>query len=129
MKTRLLIILGAILGPALVWLAARAAGVDLVVDMRNGQPPMAIGIAIVLAFAAQAALLGWVALALLERFLPARARLAWTALALLVLLVSFGPIFTAQASTGTVITLSAMHIAVAAVLVPLLPRRRSPIGS
>lgn len=125
MKPRLLTVLGATLGPAVVWLVARAVGVDFVVDMRNGQPPMAVGIGIVLAFAAQAALLGWAALALLERFAPSRARLIWTVLALLVLLVSFAPFVTARGAPGTLISLATMHLVVAAVLVPLLPRRRA----
>jgi hypothetical protein len=122
-RTRAVVVCAATLAPAAIWLLARAAGADLVVDLGNGQPPMTIGLAIVLAFAGQAAILGWFALALLERF-TTRARAIWTGLAVGVLLISFIPLAAAEADAWTKLGLSLMHLAVAAVLVPLLPRGR-----
>jgi len=112
----------AVAAAAVIWLIAEAAGVDLTVDMKNGQPPMAVGLPIVVTFAAQAALLGWITLAGLERFLPARARVIWTVLAAAVLLFSFVPIAVAEATAGAKVALSLMHLAVAAALVPFLRR-------
>lgn len=122
-RTRLAVVCAGALAPAAIWLLARAGGADLVVDLHNGRPPMTIGLAIVVAFAGQAAILGWITLALLERF-TTRARAIWTGLAAAVLLISFIPVTVAEAEAGTKLVLCLMHLAVAAVLMPLLPRVR-----
>lgn len=124
MKKRILVVVTAAAAPVLIWAVAKAFDTNMTVDMRNGQPATAIGLAIVAAFAAQAALLGWAALALLERFLPRHARVVWTVLAVAVLLVSFAPVVAVAAATGTKMMLALMHLAVAAVLIPALPRAK-----
>ncbi|MBB6346650.1 DUF6069 family protein [Nonomuraea muscovyensis] len=121
-RTRVLAVGGAVLAAVLVGLAAAVLGIELRVDMRNGQPPMVIGLPLVAGFALAFALLGWGALAVLERF-SERAATIWTWLAVIVLLVSFVPILFAEATAGARTVLAAMHLAVAAVLVPLLRRR------
>ncbi|MEU8109019.1 DUF6069 family protein [Nonomuraea muscovyensis] len=121
-RTRVLAVGGAVVAAVLVGLAAAVLGIELRVDMRNGQPPMVIGLPLVAGFALAFALLGWGALAVLERF-SERAATIWTWLAVIVLLVSFVPILSAEATAGARTVLAAMHLAVAAVLVPLLRRR------
>ena len=66
-------------------------------------------------------LLGWAALALMERYVK-RAVTAWSVLAIAVLLLSFALILLVGAGAGTKITLSLIHIAVAAILIPALRR-------
>jgi hypothetical protein len=73
-------------------------------------------------FTLQIGLVGWVVLALLERF-TRRARAIWSTLAVIVLALSFAPIWLVGATTGTRAALVVLHIAVAAVLVPLMPSR------
>jgi len=119
---RALTVAGAVLAPVLLWLAAEVLAIELIVDPRNGQPLTVVGVTLVVVFALGSALLGWLTLALLERF-TRRALAVWTALALAVLVLSFTPILTAGASLATKLVLAAMHLAVAAVLIPLLPRR------
>ncbi|MBO8186382.1 DUF6069 family protein [Streptomyces spirodelae] len=106
--------------PAVVWLAAKAAGADMEVTM-HGQPTMRVGLPLVLIAALLANLAGWSALLLLRR-VTSRSRAAWTVLSGIVLLVSFAPVISARASTGTTLALAVMHLVVAAVLVPGLRR-------
>ncbi|MFC7545071.1 DUF6069 family protein [Plantactinospora sp. GCM10030261] len=117
-------VIAAILAALLVWAGARLAGAHLRVQP-DGAAPMVVGPGIVAAFAAQAALLGWLSLAVLERLTPRHAAIAWGILAGIVLLVSFVPVLTVTASGGTRLALGLMHIAVAAVLVPPLLRTSS----
>jgi hypothetical protein len=65
------------------------------------------------------ALLGWGALALLER-VTRHARTVWTGLAVAVLAVSFVPIAVEKATADTKIVLVLIHLVVAAVLIPML---------
>ncbi|PSL04773.1 hypothetical protein CLV30_105240 [Haloactinopolyspora alba] len=53
---RVVTVIAAVAAPALLWVIARAADADLTVDLRNGEPPMQVGLPIAVAFAA--ALLG-----------------------------------------------------------------------
>lgn len=104
-----------------VWLVAAIAGTTLTVTM-PGQPPMTIGLPLVIATALAASLAGWGSLALLER-LTKHARTWWTVLAIAALLASFGPPLTAQTTGAVRLTLVLMHTAVAAVLISGLRRR------
>jgi hypothetical protein len=115
-RRRTLTVVGAAGGAAGVWLVARAADIEPTVTMA-GQPPMAIGLPVVVVTALAASLAAWVSLAALER-LTRRGRALWTALALATLVISFGPILAAQAGTATRATLATMHLVVAAVLIP-----------
>ncbi|MFD6415203.1 DUF6069 family protein [Streptomyces sp. NPDC060194] len=64
-----------------------------------------------------ASLAGWGLLALLERF-TAEAATAWTAVALAVLALSTAPIFAPDLTPDAGITLSLLHLAVGAILIP-----------
>jgi cytochrome bd-type quinol oxidase subunit 2 len=76
----------------------------------------------VLVMAGAAALLGWAFLAVLERF-TAQARRIWLVTALVVLVLSFVMPFNSGEIDGSAqLALLAMHLAVGAVLIPLLVR-------
>lgn len=112
----------AVLGTVALWIVARAAGIDLRVDPKNGQPANEIALPFAAAMALVVALLGWGARALLGR-LTRHAAPIWTVVAAVVLLVSFVPVLTVGASGGTRVILALMHVAVAACLIPVLGRR------
>jgi hypothetical protein len=69
-----------------------------------------------------ASLAAWGLLALLER-LTAHPRTLWTAIAVLALLISLGgPLSGTGITSANRVALALMHLSVAAVLIPLLPR-------
>ncbi|HEY2765851.1 MAG TPA: DUF6069 family protein [Pseudonocardiaceae bacterium] len=110
-------VVGAVLANCLLWLVARALGVDFVLSDSLGTGVLGLGTVIV--FTLVFGLLGWGTLAGLERF-TRRARTTWTVIATVVLLLSLVPIFLEHATTGTRTALVLLHLAVAAVLIPAL---------
>jgi hypothetical protein len=90
-----------------------------------GRESLDIGLAPVVVIALLACLAGWAVLALLERLLPRNARRIWTITALAVLLMSFAPLLAPGMDTATRLTLGALHVAVAAVLIPAMTRNIS----
>jgi hypothetical protein len=114
----------AVLACALIWIVGAVAGVDYTVE-NPGQPAFTVGLAPVVLFSLVSALVGWVGLVVLERLLGRRAGVVWTALAAALALLSLVPVFATEATGGAKIALGAMHLAVAAVLIPLLPARRA----
>ncbi|MEW2382184.1 DUF6069 family protein [Micromonospora sp. NPDC047707] len=121
-RRRGLAVAAAVAACVLIWLVGRLSGVDFTVK-NPGQPEMVIGLAPVVLVSFLASLLGWGVLALLERLTRRRATVVWTVLAVLVALVSLAPVAATDATAGAKVTLGAMHLAVAAVLVALLPSR------
>ncbi|MFI7428032.1 DUF6069 family protein [Micromonospora sp. NPDC049836] len=122
-RARLLAVLAATVATLVVWVIAEPiAGVELAVQGGGGEQsvtPVAVALSTVVA-----GLAGWALLALLERF-TTRPRAVWTAVALGVLVVSLlGPLGGGVGTAATV-TLVVMHLAAAAVLVPLLRRTAS----
>jgi len=118
---------GAVLATALLWAAARSLGVDLRVDTRTGLPALAVTLPLITASTLAASLLAIATRQQLAR-LTDRASTAWTRLALTVLLVSLIPLAYVHASGPAKATLVTMHLAVAAVLIPLLAHANgSPI--
>lgn len=122
-RVRAIAVGGAALATSLVWLVAHLLDIDLRVDQRNGQPPTIVSLPLVIGSTLAMALLGWSALVVLERYVR-RARTIWTVIAIAVLMLSFVPILGVEATSSTKSVLSLMHLAVAAVLIPML--RRSP---
>lgn len=114
----------AVLACALIWSVGALAGVDYTVE-NPGQPAFTVGLAPVVLFSLVSALVGWVGLVVLERFLGRRAGVVWTVLAVVLALLSLVPVFATEATGGARIALGAMHLAVAAVLIPLLATRRA----
>ncbi|MER7892730.1 DUF6069 family protein [Micromonospora sp. NPDC094482] len=112
----------AVLACVLIWAVGELAGVDFTVEYPE-QPAQVIGPGAVVTASLGAALLGWAALAVLER-LTRRAAVVWTVLAVVVALISLAPVFGTEATGGAKLTLGAMHLAVAAALILLLPTRR-----
>ncbi|WP_433280405.1 DUF6069 family protein [Micromonospora sp. CA-244673] len=119
-RDRSLAVLATTAATLAVWVAAvPVAGVDLAV--RNGGTEQDVTAVAVGASTLLAGLAGWALLALLERF-TARARAVWTGAAALVLLLSLlGPLGGGVGAAAT-LTLVALHLVAAAVLVPLLRR-------
>lgn len=119
--SRALVVVGAVLATVLVWvLGEPLLGHDLVV-VSPGRPAMDLGLAEITFVAAASSLVGWAALAVLER-ITARAVLIWTIAALMILAVSFVPFAGVETSTGSKVVLALTHVAVAAVLIPGLRR-------
>jgi hypothetical protein len=117
---RLLAVLAATAAAGLIWML-----VALLLHHPLRVDDLEIGLAAVLSVAFLAAVAGWGTLALLER-LTRSARGVWAAIAILVLLVSFAPVSTSGLDAMTRVTLSALHISVAAVVIPML-LRTSPL--
>jgi hypothetical protein len=115
---------GAVVAATLVngvlWGVSSAFGVDFWLSDPGGSGAVTLPIALVAT--AVFGLLGWGSLAGLER-LTGRAWGIWTGLAVGVTLLSIVPIFLEQATTGTRIALTVLHVAVAAVLVPAFRSR------
>jgi Family of unknown function (DUF6069) len=122
-RARALAVIAATLAALAVWLVTDPLlGVDLIVPTRPGSEElMSITPVLVAGTSLVVALAGWALLALLERF-SARARTIWTAVAVLFALFSLaGPLSTLGSSTAaTAVALALMHVAVAAVLIPML---------
>jgi hypothetical protein len=122
-RARALAVIAAALAALAIWLITDPLlGIDLTAPTGPGsQQLQPITPAIVAGTSLVAALAGWALLALLERF-TARARTSWTAIALLVALLSLaGPLSTIASTTAAnALALALMHLAVAAVLIPIL---------
>jgi hypothetical protein len=122
-RARALAVIAAALAALAVWLVTDPLlGVDLAAPTRPGSEELlSITPALVAGTSLVVALAGWALLALLERF-TARPRIIWTAIALLVALVSLaGPLSTLASTTAAnAVALALMHLAVAAVLIPIL---------
>jgi hypothetical protein len=115
-------IAGAVLSTVVLWTVAALLDIDMVVDPNNGRPPGEIALPFAAAMTLVVSLLGWGARAVLDR-LTAHAARIWTVAAAVVLVASFLPVAAVGASGGTKTILALAHLAVAAVLVPVLGRR------
>jgi hypothetical protein len=119
-QARLVGVVGATLAALVVWIVVvQLLGVDLLARSTGSTKAQAVGVAPVVIEALIAALLGWALLAVLERF-TRRARTIWTVVALVVLLLSLSGPLTGGVTTATKVSLSLMHIALAAVLIPTM---------
>ncbi|MCG5463787.1 DUF6069 family protein [Micromonospora sp. NPDC053740] len=123
LRRRALGVAAAVVAPLAVWAIGALAGVDYTVES-PGQPATVIGAGAIAMIALGAALLGWAALALLERFASRVARPVWISLAIVVTVLSFVPVLSVEATGGAKLALGATHVAVAVALIALLPRPR-----
>src|SRR5882762_4547411 len=114
-------VLGATAAAVAIWLVATLAGADLTVSFGSGQPIQKITVVNVVVAALVGSLAGWGLLALLRRF-TAKARAVWTVIAIVFALLSLAGPLSAIASAGTKVSLVAMHLAVATVLIVILRR-------
>ncbi|MEU1745308.1 DUF6069 family protein [Micromonospora arida] len=123
LRRRALGVAAAVVAPLAIWAIGALAGVDYTVES-PGQPATVIGAGAIVMIALAAALLGWAALALLERFATRVARPLWISLAIVVTVLSFVPVLSVEATGGAKLALGATHVAVAVALIALLPRPR-----
>ena len=133
-RVRLAGVAAAVLVAELIWIAA-----ELVFDIRlqatagNGYPePVDISPLTVAVASLALSLLGWAVLSVLER-LTRHARRIWLSLALVALAVSLSmPLSGTGITVGNRIVLVLMHVAVAAVVIPVLyrtsPRQLAPVS-
>ncbi|MFG1928129.1 DUF6069 family protein [Cryptosporangium sp. NPDC048952] len=119
--TRSLAVAGATAAAVAGWVViGPIAGADLVVVGNNGRT-LTVGVGAVIFLSVLAGLAAWALLALLER-VTTRARVIWLAAAAVVLLLSFAPLTGSDATTETRVGLAALHVVVAAVLIPVMWR-------
>ena len=120
---RVVAMLGAVIGPVLVWLIATVGfGKQLYQPGFGGTAPEELSIWLVAATAGIAALAGAGVLALIERF-SRRPAQVWLVVATAVLIVSLGaPLSGEGIDTANKLALASMHLAAGAVLIPLLYR-------
>jgi hypothetical protein len=121
LRTPLAAVLGATAAAIVIWAIATAAGAELTVSFGAGQPIQRITVVNVVVAALVGSLAGWGLLALLRRF-TTKARAVWTATAIVAALLSLGGPLSAIASAGTKLSLVAMHVAVATLLIVGLRR-------
>jgi hypothetical protein len=120
-RSSVTVVLGATAAAVAIWIVATLAGADLTVSFGAGQPIQKVTVVNVVVAALVGSLAGWGLLALLRRF-TAKARAVWTVIAIVVALLSLGGPLSAIASIGTKVSLVAMHLAVATVLIVGLRR-------
>ena len=121
---RLLTVAGGTLGALAVWAVAEwVVGLDLRTPaFSSEQPPQELSAALVAVASAVGGLAGWGVLAALERS-TTNPRRAWVAVASIALLASLGaPLSGTGVSVGDRIAMIGMHLAVAAVVIPLFYR-------
>lgn len=116
-------VVGAAVVNAALWGVATAFGVDFVLSDSMGTAVITLPAAVIAT--AIFGLLGWGTLALLERF-TRHARAVWVWLAVAVAALSVVPIFLEQATVGTQIALTVLHLAVPGVLIPGFRRPAEP---
>ncbi|TCC00292.1 hypothetical protein E0H26_00890 [Micromonospora zingiberis] len=121
-RRRALGVIAAVAACAVIWLVGALGGVDYAVRAPD-QPVTVINLGAVLVVSLGSALLGWAALAVLERIAGRRATAIWFSLALAVTLLSFAPLLQVDATAGAKIALGVMHLAVPGALIALLPKR------
>jgi Family of unknown function (DUF6069) len=115
---RPLAVLAATAGAVAVWVVAQLAGAELRVKP-PGQEALVISLPVVVITVLVVGAAGWGLLALLER-LTSRAVTIWTWTAVVVLLLSLSGPLTAEATNATRGWLIGMHLAVGAILIPML---------
>jgi hypothetical protein len=111
---------GAALATSLLFLVGHAFGTDFTItDPGAGKPPHTFVLPELAVITLIIGLLGWTALAVIERY-AAHPRVVWGVLAAAVLVLSFVPIGIEQATVDTKVMLAVIHVAVAAALLPML---------
>jgi hypothetical protein len=114
-------VLGATAAAIAIWAVATTAGAELTVSFGSGKPIRKITVINVVVAALVGSLAGWGLLGLLRRF-TTKARAIWTVTAIVAALLSLAGPLSATASAGTKVSLVAMHLAVATVVIAVLRR-------
>jgi hypothetical protein len=120
-RTRALGVGGAVLAAVAVWVVAvPILGVHLLVRFGSGAAET-VGVDYVVGASLIASLLGWGLLAVLEKH-TSRPQAIWTFVAVVVLLVSLSLPLTVATTAASKTVLALMHVAAAAVLIPVMRR-------
>lgn len=120
-RARVAAVAGALIASLAVYLLAVGPfDVDLTAAT-GGSPPRSINPAEVILSTLVASLAGWGLLAVLERFASRPARI-WLVVALAFLALSMAGPLTGGIGTGSIVAFSIMHLAVAAVVIPVFVR-------
>jgi hypothetical protein len=114
-------LLGATAVATAIWAVATTAGAELTVSFGPGQTVQKVTVVNVVVATLVGALAGWGLFALLHRF-TAKARAIWTVTAIVAALLSLWGPLSATASAGTKVSLVAMHLAVATVVIVVMRR-------
>lgn len=114
-------VLGATAAATAIWAVATMAGVELTVSFGTGQPIQKVTVVNVVVAALVGSLAGWGLLGLLRRFTD-KARAIWTVIAIVAALLSLWGPLSVTASAGTKVSLAAMHLVVATVMIVALRR-------
>ncbi len=118
-KIRVLAVIGAALAALVVWGVAKALVADLRQPSFGSGDPQHLSAGFVIVAALVGSLLAWAVVALLERLLE-NPRRVWSIVAPLALLISFGGPLSGHGISGdNRLALALMHVAVAAVVIPL----------
>ena len=117
-------VLGATAAAVAIWAVATIAGADLTVSFAPGQPIQKVTVVNVIVAALVGSLAGWGLLGLLRRF-TAKARSIWTVIAIVAGLLSLWGPLSVIAAPATKVSLAAMHLIVATVVIMVL-RRTTP---
>ena len=104
-----------------VWVLTRLLGIGLTVRLAASGPALPVDPSVVVIVSVLAGVAGWVVLAGLEQ-LTARARWAWLGLAIVALVLSLAGPLGAGTTTGARVSLAAMHVLAAAILIPTYVR-------
>jgi hypothetical protein len=119
---RALTVLGAVVTTLVIWaVEAQLLGIDLRARPVPGAPAVVVGPAAIASATLLAGLVAWGLLAALER-LTARVRTVWLVVGVVVLLISLTAPLAGGVSAAAAVGLACIHVAAAAVLIPLLPR-------
>jgi hypothetical protein len=124
-RSRLLAVVAAGAGAALVHVVATASGAEMEAPI-PGQGIAPVTVVNTVISALVAGFLGWAARAVLDRFAPRKAVAVWLIGASLVFTLELFPPLLADATPGTKTALLVMHGVVAAILFPVLAKRRVP---
>ena len=120
-RTRVLAVGGGAIAATLVHLVALALGAEMAVPAFDGQGTQQIAAVGVALSALVGALVGW-GLALAAGRWCARPRATWLLVVAVGLLLSFVPVIAIEATAVTRAVLALEHLAVAAVMIPVLAR-------
>jgi hypothetical protein len=122
------VLLGVLVALA-VWAVLEIAMGDLRQPAFGGDSPRQLGAGVVALASLLGGLLGWAALVVTERVFRRGPR-TWLAVVVAGLILSFGgPMSGVGVGTGDRLALALMHVAVAAVVIPLLYRTAVPSAS
>lgn len=122
-RRRLTTVVAAVLAAVVVfYIETLLLGIDLATPTLDDQASREITVFTVINVAVTASLIAWIGMAMLEGMINTKARVTWTVIAVVAFVVSLaGPFAGSGLELSTRFGLAAMHVVVAAILIPLIP--------